>query len=174
MAQHELNDGLRAALMKPGDPTRNPLGNNGGAVRRLKFRELRAMLIAVGDEPCDVEGYTHISKREYVVRILYGLAMEGHRWAIKYIDDRVYGRVPLDVNVTQQPQPELSYLTTEELAARVEQLRERVGVLPAIEAEHRAAMQAERIAEEHTKQLAEAIEAEVVATNDEPEPEAQG
>lgn len=150
MAQIDSNHGLARAAMKPGEPSRNPLGHNGGAVRRMKFRELRAMLMAVGDEPCDVVGYTHISKREYVVRVLYQLAMEGHRWAIKYIDDRVYGRVPLDVNVTQQPRPELSYLTTDELAARVERLREQVGVLPVLEAEHRAA------------QPAEAVDAEVV------------
>jgi hypothetical protein len=50
--------------------------------------------------------------------------MEGDRWAVKFVTDRLFGRTPVEVEVTTtQLQTSIVDLTTEELMARMDRLR---------------------------------------------------
>ena len=118
MGQFELNDGLRQHLVKPGDPGRNPLGFNGQDTRR-RNRELERLARAELGEPCPYPGFEHLTCHQYVVKVWVRQAMEGNEKSRKELHDRLYGKVPLQLNVEQQQQEaaiELSALPDEKLA----------------------------------------------------------
>jgi hypothetical protein len=124
MSQYELTESFASSFPKPGEPSRNPLGRPVGKFSR--WREIKAELRAIGEESCGKPGFEHLTKWQYTLREVFELAMAGDRWAVKYITDRLYGRVPLtvemDVDVTQR-EPDLSDLSEAELLARVEIVR---------------------------------------------------
>jgi hypothetical protein len=123
MSQIELNEGLARSIPKPGE-IRNPSGWN-NPVQRARNREIRTLLCAEGNAPCALPGYEHLTNLQALVRVLWDKALGGNRWAATTVLNRMFGRVPLDVEmqVTQQP-PDLTVLTDTELRARLEMLRE--------------------------------------------------
>jgi hypothetical protein len=127
MAQIDLNDGLAQHLVKPGDKSRNPTGKNGTPALRLRNRDIRAMLWAEGNQPCDEPGFEHLTKLQRGVRAVLDKFQEGDRWAVKFVTERLFGRVPINVDMTMTNgnayDVGLMHLTDEELAARLDALR---------------------------------------------------
>jgi hypothetical protein len=121
MGQYELNEGLARRLPQKGE-VRNPTGKTNIA-KRVRSREIRLALLAKLDEPCGVPGYEHMTKFDFGIDGLIDLFMDGERWAVKEVLNRVFGRVPLDIEITQ-PAVDISVMTDDELLARVEVLRE--------------------------------------------------
>jgi hypothetical protein len=124
MGQIDLHEALAAAGPKRGEPSRNPLGRPRGSYSRN--REIQSALKAEGDTPCEVPGFEHLTKHEYWIKKLWALAMAGERWASTQIMNRLYGRVPLTVEMEmelvalqERRQAELADLSDDELRARV-------------------------------------------------------
>jgi hypothetical protein len=115
------NEGTLRMMPRPGE-VRNPLGiNSPKSTKRNK--EIRALLQVEGNKPCEIEGYEDWTQLQYTVHMLYLQAMAGDHAARKMIFDRVYGRVPFDVNMEVTHREELEQATDAELLARVDALR---------------------------------------------------
>jgi hypothetical protein len=124
MGQHDLNEGLAKHVVKPGDPGRNPHGFNNPALRR-RNSDIKKLLAAAADEPSDMRGCEHLTKQQVGIRMLMELYQNGVQWAVKEVHNRLYGRVPYDVQATVTPKPDVSQLSPEELLARLDALREK-------------------------------------------------
>jgi hypothetical protein len=132
MGRHELSPELAEHVVKQGE-VRNPLGISDVGKRRRNY-EIRRLLMAEANEPSKIPGYEHLTKMQVGVSTLMDLYQHGVQWAVKEVHNRLFGRVPLDVNATitpQSPTPDLDELTDEELTARAEELLARMRALPA-------------------------------------------
>ena len=83
-------------------------------------RELKKILRDKFFEQCDIHGYEHLTWGQLAVDSLFRKAAAGDLKALKFITDRVWGRAPLNIHVSQQDEPDLSSLTDEQLAERME------------------------------------------------------
>lgn len=117
------NDGTLQIIPKPGE-VRNPLGINGSPGVRRRNHEIRAALLAGLKEPCGIEGEEQKSYFEYGIRTLLLLWCAGDRWAVKFIADRCWGRVPFNIEMDVTHREELSNFSDEELLARMDAIRD--------------------------------------------------
>lgn len=128
MGQLVLDERLAATLPKVGDPPRNPTGYNGTKMQRFRNKDIRKLILEGGDQPCGVEGYENLSLMQYVFSVvIWEMAAQGgkySRFAMTFIANRVFGPVPLSVQFQQEEESDLRDLTNEQLALRVERLRD--------------------------------------------------
>jgi hypothetical protein len=136
MTQIDLNAGLAVHCVRPGDPGRNPSGRQGSPLLRRRNIDIKKDLYAALGEPCDISGFEHMSKFEFGIEMIVTKFMAGDRWAVKFVTERLWGRVPIELGVTQRL-PDLSRVPPDELLERVdrirEQLREKVMATPVTE-----------------------------------------
>jgi len=140
MGAYELNEAILRHMPRKGDPSPNPSGGPQRPWKRLRTIEISRALYAELSEPCDVPGFEHLSKWEYGIRNVVGRFMEGDRWAVTFVTNRLFGRVPLEIDVKQEgvaATAELEKLTDAELLQRIEALR--TMTLETIEADARYA-----------------------------------
>lgn len=124
MAQHELNEGLAAHIVRPGDPPLNSTGAQGSRELRSINRDIKELFFRKGDEPCDLPRHVHQTWMEALVDTTWALAVGGDKDARKDLMNRCFGRVPLsvDASLTMQRQDPLGDMTEEQLIARSEKL----------------------------------------------------
>jgi hypothetical protein len=146
MGAHDLNEVLAKHLVKKGDPGRNPLGVQGTPETRRRARDIKADLWSAGSKPCQVPGFEHMSRYEYGIHNLMLQFMQGEKWAVILVLNRLFGRVPLDVEVTAavtaQAQANVESMSSTELAARAGALRKLLMEDAKREAAEQAAQQA--------------------------------
>ena len=106
---------------EPGE-VRNPLGINNVKLGAMT-RELNRLMADKAFSSCEIPGYEHQTRIDYVLDVLWDLAMAGHRWAVVLVLNRTFGRIPLEVDVTQRHELDLSQLTNEQLVERLDQMR---------------------------------------------------
>ena len=120
MGAYDLNAELAKHMFKKGEAS-NPTGKNGSQWQRLKSIEIKRALRTELSELCELPGFEHLTKFEYGIRNVVARFMEGDRWAVKFVTDRLFGRVPFEVAV--QGAVDYSNLTDEQLLERLEHLR---------------------------------------------------
>jgi hypothetical protein len=125
MGALEANEALARFGPKKGE-VRNPDGKT-DRIKYVRHKHIRAALLAELDQPCGVKGFEHLTKFQWGLQEIIERWMDGERWAVKYVTDRIWGPVPLnvDVEVAHRP-PDLSSMTEDELLAQVEQLRQKL------------------------------------------------
>src|SRR5687768_17049425 len=97
MGQFELTEELARAGAKKGE-VRNPTGWN-NPVQRMRNRDIKVLLRAEADAPCEVPGYEHLTKLQFALSAVMDKAMDGDKWAVSFVTNRLFGRVPLNVDV---------------------------------------------------------------------------
>jgi hypothetical protein len=121
MGAAELNEGLARAGVQPGE-VRNPLGISNLPVRK-RNAEIRGALFGEMSKQCDIPGAEHLTQFQYGIRTIVYLFMAGDRWAVKFCADRMFGRVPLSIEMDVTHREEFAELTDSELLARLDAIR---------------------------------------------------
>lgn len=101
-------DDRRTAQFTPDDPRRNNNGQRSAAVVAFS-RNLRELLVTVGEEVTTLPDGRQISKIEGVVRAAYKQAIDGDHNARSFIAERVEGKIAQKID--------LSTLTDDQLLA---------------------------------------------------------
>ena len=128
---YELNQELAKHMVKKGDPGRNPNGYNGSPMWRAPgVRNIKDALTSELNEPCEVPGFEHLTKFAYGIRSVVARFCEGDRWAVTFVVNRLFGRVPLDVTATVTQGIALHEMSPEELVRRVDALRAFISGIP--------------------------------------------
>jgi len=117
MAQGVLHPALAEQMGKNG----NHLGKNGRATMRTNIEIRRALYQGLaGPYPGDPSGRTYW---DVAIDSLLTKFAHGERWAMHFVCDRLFGRVPYNVNLDVTHHAPLAKVTEAELLARVEVLR---------------------------------------------------
>jgi hypothetical protein len=122
MGQNELTDKLAEFMRKHGDAPLNPLGKQGSRELRMAHFQIRAVLRHRLDEPCDIDGFRHMSWFDAGMRTLLMLYVSGEAWAVKEVHNRAFGRVPVALDVTVDQRDDLAEMSTADLVRRAEEL----------------------------------------------------
>src|SRR4029453_11293049 len=121
MAFAEMHDALAVKGPKKGDVGRNQTGNNGRATMKTNIAIRRALYSGLAELYPDNSGRTYWA---VAIDNLLTKFANGERWAMHFVCDRLFGRVPYNVNLDVTPhQAPLARLREADLLARVEQLR---------------------------------------------------
>jgi|SRR5262245_9969861 len=126
MAAYDLNEAMLRHMPRKGDPSRNPSGGPQRPWKRLRSIELSRSLYGELSEMCEVPGFEHLTKWEYGIRNVVARFMEGDRWAVTFVTNRLFGRVPLEIDVKEQQaaaESSLDSMSDADLLQRIEQLR---------------------------------------------------
>src|SRR5262245_1217264 len=97
MSAIELSEQLERAGIKKGE-RRNPLGKQRPGQHR-RSTEIRRALFSELSERCEVPGFEHLSKWDYGIYQLIEEFQKGTRWAIVLVFNRLYGRIPLSIEL---------------------------------------------------------------------------
>ena len=122
MPAEELNDGLAKFTMKKGMPSPNKLGKQGSTAFKQGLRNISEHLAMEASLPSTMVGREGMTKWDSIAQTIMDRAEHGERWFIKFAVDRLFGRVPLEIDLKQAP-IDLSKNDSRELLARVERLR---------------------------------------------------
>jgi hypothetical protein len=123
MGARALNDGLAEHKIKKGDVGRNQTGNNGRQTMRTNIEIRRALYSGFTGLYPDGSGRTYW---DVAIDSLLTKFANGERWAMHFVCDRLFGRVPYNVNLDVTQHHNFAHLSESELLARVEQLRTRL------------------------------------------------
>lgn len=123
MGRDELSEELLPTVIRKGE-VRNPMGYNNW-VQRWRNKDFQRLLQADANEPCGEPGFEHLTNAQFASKLLWAKAKTGDlRW-FKELMNRLFGRVPLNVDMSVSPIPtDLSELTDAQLAERLDALRD--------------------------------------------------
>src|SRR5262249_55190311 len=111
---------------KKGDPSRNPDGYKGTPAQRMRQKDLRSLIREGGDAMCTEPGYQHLTNFQYVFSVaIWSMARsegKNSRFAIQFIANRLFGRIPVRIEVEEMPE-DLTTMSNSELLDRVDMLR---------------------------------------------------
>jgi hypothetical protein len=122
MPADELNDGLAKFTMRKGMPSPNKHGKQGSTAFKQGLRNISEELAKEALLPSTMVGREGMNKWQSISQTIMDRAEHGERWFIKFAVERLFGRVPLEIDLNTAP-IDLSKNDPRELLARVERLR---------------------------------------------------
>jgi hypothetical protein len=125
MGAIELNEALATFMVKPGDPGKNPNGNQGTKEYRSGLKEFRKCLRTAFAKPSTIPGREGMTRWESMVDETSIRAERGERWFIRFSKEQMEGREPfrIDLHTTTDL---LAHKTDAELLDCVERLRDQL------------------------------------------------